>query len=61
MSEPAELALALYDASGNKLTEHLLLVWPAANPLSTVNPASPMLVVFTVSMSVLAISRNYML
>ncbi|CAB3223049.1 unnamed protein product [Arctia plantaginis] len=47
MSEPAELALALYDASGNKLTEHLLLVWPASNPLSTVNPASPMLVVFT--------------
>ncbi|XP_063896326.1 dedicator of cytokinesis protein 1 isoform X4 [Helicoverpa armigera] len=40
MTEPAELALALYDVSGAKLTEHLLLRWPT-------NHMSPALVVFT--------------
>ncbi|XP_026730070.1 dedicator of cytokinesis protein 1 isoform X2 [Trichoplusia ni] len=40
MTEPAELALALHDASGAKLTEHLLLKWPT-------NHVSPTLVVFT--------------
>ncbi|KAJ8709629.1 hypothetical protein PYW08_009633 [Mythimna loreyi] len=40
MNEPAELALALHDASGAKLTEHLLLRWPT-------NHISSALVVFT--------------
>lgn len=40
MNEPAEIALALHDASGAKLTEHLLLRWPT-------NHVSSALVVFT--------------
>ncbi|XP_075986396.1 dedicator of cytokinesis protein myoblast city isoform X2 [Anticarsia gemmatalis] len=40
INDPAELALALYDASGTKLTEHLYLRWP-------INHVSPVLVVFT--------------
>lgn len=42
MSDAAELQLSLYDAAGNKMTEHLLLRWPVTN----FNPAQ---VVFTVS------------
>ncbi|KAL4711596.1 hypothetical protein ACJJTC_003613 [Scirpophaga incertulas] len=40
MADTAELQLALYDANGNKLTEHLLLRWPAPN-------FNPVQVVFT--------------
>ncbi|KAL0860780.1 hypothetical protein ABMA27_009324 [Loxostege sticticalis] len=40
MSDAAELQLSLYDAAGNKMTEHLLLRWPVTN----FNPAQ---VVFT--------------
>lgn len=42
MAEQAELALALHDASGNKLTEHLLHRWHGGT-----DPLTSILVVFT--------------